>query len=300
MLSLRPTDTGQRQFHSYMLGAIAPRPIAFVSTIDQSGNPNVSPFSFFNAMGTNPPILVFSPSRSGRTGKTKNTYDNILEVPEAVVNVVTVSMVHQASLASGEYPKGVNEFEKAGFTQLPSELVRPFRVKESPVQMECKIRDTVETGKGGGAGIIVIAEILLIHLEETILGTDGLIDPDKIQLAGRMGSDFYCNASGTSLFRIPQPGPVLGIGIDALPDQIRTSSYLTGKHLAQLASVNSLPEYFDNASIKKNIAPLGYIKKGKIPVNREKQFYRKIIRLLDEGNTTGAWKFILKTLPDEN
>ncbi len=241
MLSIDPQNTGIRQLQAYMAASVGPRPIAFASTIDADSNPNLSPFSFFNSFGVNPPILVFSPSRRSRDNTTKHTYDNIKAVPEVVINVVTFKMVHQASLASTEYPKGVDEFVKSGFTKLESEKIKPYRVKESPVQFECKVIRVIETGTSGGAGNLVICEILLMHINKQVLATDGTIDQHKIDLVGRLGSSLYCRASGEALFSVPKPLERLGIGIDSLPENVRNSSVLTGNDLGQLGNVEKLP-----------------------------------------------------------
>jgi flavin reductase (DIM6/NTAB) family NADH-FMN oxidoreductase RutF len=200
-----PKDTSVPKFHHLMLGAIAPRPIAFASTIDKDGRPNLSPFSFFNAFGANPPVVVFSPSRRGRDNTTKHTYDNIKEVPEVVINAVTYGMVNQVSDSSADFAKGVNEFDMVGFTMEPSDLVKPFRVKESPVQMECKVLQVIETGYGPAAGNLVICEILRIHVNPTVLDSQGRIDPHKIDLVGRLGGEYYVRASGSALFELAKP-----------------------------------------------------------------------------------------------
>jgi flavin reductase (DIM6/NTAB) family NADH-FMN oxidoreductase RutF len=241
MFHINPYNTPFQKVHQIILGSVAPRPIAFASTVDKDGNPNLSPFSFFNAFGVNPTTLIFSPSRRGRDNTTKNTYDNLKEVPEVVINAVTYSIVQQASLASTEYPKGVNEFIKAGLTPVPSEKVKPFRVKESPVQFECKVRQIIETGDQGGAANLIICEILLIHIDETVFDEKGNIDLNKIDLVGRMGGDYYVRASGDALFTVEKPLQKLGIGIDALPEKIKHSPYLSGNDLGQLGNLESLP-----------------------------------------------------------
>ena len=225
-----------------MLASIAPRPIAFASTIDMDGKPNLAPFSFFNAFGSNPPVVVFSPARRVRNNTIKHTLENIYETKEVVINVVNYAMVRQTSLASSEYPKGVNEFDKAGFTPVPSQIVKPFRVKESPVQMECKVLEVKETGSLGGAANLIICEILLMHIDDTILTPDAKIDPNKIDLVARMGGNLYCRASGAALFEVTKPLSVPGIGIDNLPESIRHSHILTGNNLGQLGNVNMLPD----------------------------------------------------------
>ena len=205
-LHFDPKETSVPKFHHLMLGAIAPRPIAFASTVDREGKPNLSPFSFFNAFGANPPIVVFSPSRRGKDNTTKHTYENIREVPEVVINAVTYEMIQQVSDSSADFPKGVNEFEMVGFTMEPSDLIRPFRVKESPVQFECKVLQVIETGYENAAGNLVICEILRIHVNAGILVEKGRIDQHKIGLVGRLGGNYYVRASGSALFEITKPG----------------------------------------------------------------------------------------------
>jgi len=241
MLKVVPSEIHHPKLHQYLLASIAPRPIAFASTINAEGVPNLSPFSFFNVFGVNPTTLIFSPSRRGRDGTTKNTLENVKVVPEVVINVVTYEMVNQASLASTEYPAGVDEFVKSGLTKIPSEMVRPFRVRESPVQLECRVRDIIETGTGGGAANLVICEILLVHISEDILDENGTIDQNKIRLVGRMGKQYYVKAFGDALFQVEKPLQKPGIGIDALPEHIRFSKYLTGNELGQLGNVEYLP-----------------------------------------------------------
>ncbi len=204
-IHINPKDVSIGKLQNLLQGAIAPRPIAFASTLNKDGHPNLAPFSFFNMFGANPPVVVFSPSRSGRDNTTKHTYDNVKEVPEVVINAVTYPMVKQVSDASIAYPKGVNEFEMVGFTMQPSEIVKPFRVKESPVQLECKVLQVIETGFEAGAGNLIICEVLLIHFNPDILDEEGRIDPNKIDLVARMGGDVYCRASGDALFSLPKP-----------------------------------------------------------------------------------------------
>lgn len=249
--TIDPSKIPHSELHRLMLGAIAPRPIAFASTIDADGRPNLSPFSFFNAFGVNPSTIIFSPSRRGRDNTTKDTFDNIKQVPEVVINAVTYGMVEQVSLASTEFPKGVNEFEKSGFTPLASKKVRPFRVKESPVQWECRVRDLIETGKGGGAANLVICEVLAVHLNEEILTIDGLIDTQRIDLVGRMGGDYYVRANGNALFEVEKPLQKPAIGIDALPQHLRNSPLLTGNELGRLGSVEFPPSIEEIALVAK-------------------------------------------------
>jgi flavin reductase (DIM6/NTAB) family NADH-FMN oxidoreductase RutF len=239
---VNPREIKTNVLHSYMLAAIAPRPIAFASTVDKDGKRNLSPFSFFNAFGSNPPVVIFSPARRVRDNSIKHTLENIYETKEVVINVVTYAMVRQASLASTEYPKGVDEFIKAGFTAVASHLVKPFRVAESPVQMECKVLEVKETGDQGGAANLIICEILLMHIDAGILTEDKKIDVNKIDLVARMGGDLYCRASGDAIFTVAKPLTELGIGIDALPDHIRLSKILTGNNLGQLGNLKILPD----------------------------------------------------------
>jgi flavin reductase (DIM6/NTAB) family NADH-FMN oxidoreductase RutF len=236
-----PGEVKTSQLHQYLLGAVAPRPICFASTMDEDGVPNLSPFSFFNVFGSKPPILIFSPARRVRDNTIKHTLENIYATKEVVINVVNYDIVQQASLASCEYPKGVNEFVKSGFTALPSDMVKPFRVKESPVQLECRVNQVIETGHEGGAGNLVICEMLCMHIDDAVLDEKGNIDPHKIDLVARMGFDYYCRASGNAVFTVAKPNLNLGIGIDALPDHIRSSAILTGNNLGMLGNSTSIP-----------------------------------------------------------
>jgi len=237
-----PTQLTVPELHAHLVGAVGPRPVAFASTVDAEGRPNLSPFSFFNVFGAAPPLLIFSPARRGRDNTTKDTYHNVKAVPEVVINVVTYPMVHQASLASTEYASGINEFEKAGFTAIASEKVKPFRVKESPVQFECIVKQVIETGTTGGAGNLVICEVVMIHIDEAVLNENGRIDQRKIDLVGRMGGHFYVRAHGDALFEVAQPAKEIGIGVDALPKDVRESTILTGSDLGRLGATLSLPD----------------------------------------------------------
>lgn len=252
MIKIIPGDIPHPKLHQYLLSSIAPRPIALASTMNPEGKPNLSPFSFFNIFGVNPTTLIFSPSLRGRDGSTKNTLDNIKVLPEVVINVVTFDMVNQVSLASTEYPAGVDEFIKAGLNKIPSELVRPYRVKESPVQLECRVRDLIETGSGGGAANLVICDILLIHLSEEVLNESGTIDQNKIRLVGRLGKDYYVKAFDDALFEVEKPLQKMGIGIDALPEYIRLSKVLTGNELGQLGNVEKLPAEEEIAQLRES------------------------------------------------
>lgn len=241
MTSIDPNAILPHELHRVLLTAVAPRPIAFASTIDHAGKPNLSPFSCFNVFGVNPSTLIFSPSRSGRTNELKDTLLNVREVPEVVINAVTYSMVEQQNLASTEFPRGVNEFYKSGFTPVPSEKVLPFRVKESPVQMECKVRQVIETGSGPGSANLIICEVLLIHVDDKMLDKNGNIDTRKLDLVGRMGADYYVRAQGKALFTLEKPTGRNAIGVNAFPESVRLSYSLTGNDLGRLGSLQSMP-----------------------------------------------------------
>ncbi|MCE3280530.1 MAG: flavin reductase family protein [Bacteroidetes bacterium] len=287
MLTIDPKEIKSSVLHGYLLGAVAPRPIAFASTMDKEGNPNLSPFSFFNVFSSNPPIAVFSPARSGRTGLTKHTFDNIKETMEVVINVVNYSMVNQMSLASTEYPKGVNEFVKSGFTPIPSEKVKPFRVKESPAQLECKVKQIIELGNEGGAGNLIICEVVLMHINENVLDENKQIDPNKIDLVARLGANWYSRTNGNSLFEVAKPLLTLGIGVDQIPAEIRNSKILTGNNLGQLGNIEKLPSkeeiesYKNSADFKESAAKFG----------KDKHLIAK--SLLDNNKPEDAWKVLL-------
>lgn len=242
-LTITPGEIKTKFLHAYLLGAVAPRPIAFASTISRDGTPNLAPFSFFNVFSSNPPMLIFSPARRVRDNTTKHTLQNVIEVPEVVVNVVSHAIVEQMNLASTEYPDGVNEFEKAGFTAISSELIRPFRVAESPVQMECKVVEIKPLGAFGGAGQLIFAQVLRMHIHKGVLDENGNIDPHKIDLVARMGANFYARASGEAVFEVEKPLDIPGIGIDALPDFVKNSTILTGNELGRLGNVPALPDH---------------------------------------------------------
>jgi len=250
MIEIDPNTLGNQQLSKLLQNGVAPRPIALASTMDELGNPNLSPFSFYNAFGINPTTLIFSPARRGRDNTTKHTLENLKARPEVVINAVTYNMVHQVSLSSTEYAKGVNEFEKSGLTPLQSKLVKPFRVKESPLQFECKVREIIETSGKAGSGNLVICEILFVHLDEKVLDDLGDIDVDKIDLVGRMGGDYYVRTSGSSKFIVPKPLSTIGIGVDALPDHIRWSRILTGNDLGRLGNLEDLPSAQEIAFIR--------------------------------------------------
>ena len=245
MVTIDPKDIEVPKLHRYLLGAVGPRPIAFASTIDENKVPNLAPFSFFNAFSANPPILVFSPARSGRTNTTKDTYNNVKKLPEVVINVVNYELVHQMSLASSPYPSDTDEFIKSGLTPIESEMVQPFRIKESPVQFECKVNEVIELGNQGGAGNLIICEVLKIHIDESVLDEKGMIDQHKIDLVSRMGGNWYCRADENSMFEIPKPITTCGIGYDELPQDILSSEVLSANNLGQLAGIEKFPDETD-------------------------------------------------------
>lgn len=254
MISFLPEELAVPKLHQLLLGSVGPRPICFASTVDAQGNRNLAPFSFFNVFSAKPPILVFSPARSGRTGETKHTHDNVKEVPQVVINIVNYDMVNQMSLASSPYPKGVDEFVKTGFTPIASDIVKPARVKESPVQLECEVQEVVELGENGGAGNLIICKVVKMHIDEKVLNENGLIDQQKIDLVARMGGDWYCRAHGDALFELVKPLTTCGIGVDALPEHIRLSDDLSGNDLGKLGNVEELPSEELKASIKAEYA----------------------------------------------
>lgn len=294
MKTIGPKDLPLAEFHNALLTAVAPRPICFASTIDKDGKPNLSPFSFFNVFGSNPATFIFSPAKRVRDQSLKHTLENVYETKEVVINVVSFAMVQQMNLASCEYPKGVNEFTKSGFTQLQSIKVKPFRVKESPVQFECKVIDIIETGKEGGAGNLIIAEMLLMHISPDVLTADGKMDQQKMDLVGRMGSDWYVRASGSALFEVPKPSRNLGIGYDALPDLIKQSNYLTANNLGMLANVELLPDT-DSIAIYKHINKqlLSILNQDLITDEKRDALHKLAQQLLSENKVAEAWKVLL-------
>lgn len=280
MLSLDPKELPVPELHQYLLGAVGPRPICFASTVDQDGNHNLAPFSFFNVFSAKPPIAIFSPNLSGKTGKAKDTHLNIKEVPECVINIVNYTMVHQMSLASSPYPKGTSEFVKAGFTPLASDLVKPMRVKESPVQLECKVFELKEIGNCN----LVFCEIMKIHIDEAVLDANRRIDQQKIDLVARMGGNWYCRAHGDALFEIEKPITTIGVGVDTIPAPIRNSDVLTGNNLGQLGNLEILPTVEEIAAYKNTLNKT-------FATETEKHQYAKT--LLDAGKVKDAWCVLL-------
>jgi len=245
MLTFDPKELPVPKVHQLLLGAVGPRPIAFASTVDENGVPNLSPFSFFNVFSANPPIMIFSPARNGRTNTTKDTYNNVKKVPEVVINVVTYDMVQQMSLSSSPFPPNTDEFIKSGFTPVKSDLIKPFRVAESPAQFECKVLEVRELGDQGGAGNLVICEVIKMHFNESVMNEAGLIDQFKISLVSRMGGNWYCHANEASMFEVQKPLTTIGIGFDQVPEDILKSTVLSGNDLGLLASVETLPNETD-------------------------------------------------------
>lgn len=277
-----PKELSPVELQGLLQGAIAPRPICFASTIDKDGKPNLSPFSFFNIFGNNPPILVFSPARRVRDNTTKHTLQNVQEVAEVCINVVTYDMVWQTSLASTEYEKGVDEFEKAGFGKEPSLHIKPWRVKESPVNLECRVMEVKPIGDGGGAGNLVICEVIHIHVDENILDASGKkIDQQKINLVARLGGDWYCQTDG-ALFEIEKPLRNKGIGVDRIPENIRLSQLLTGNDLGQLGNVETLPTAEEIQTVSPNLAQKSELEKHRIAKE-----------LLLQKQVHEAWKVLL-------
>jgi flavin reductase (DIM6/NTAB) family NADH-FMN oxidoreductase RutF len=294
MLTIKVSDLSPVQLQNYLQYAIAPRPICFASTVDKDGNINLSPFSFFNMFSTNPPVCVFSPARRVRDNTTKHTLENLKEVPECVINIVNYDMVQQVSLSSVEYKKGVNEFIKSGLTMLPSEMVKPPRVAESPVQFECVVNDIVSLGNSAGAGNLVIAEIKLMHINEAVLDDEGKIDQQKMDLVARLGGDWYCRVTPDNLFQVAKPNKNIGIGVDALPYAIRNSKILTGNNLGQLGNVEALPTDVEIAAYSQTLKELSGTTTSDSQT-REMHLHLKAKELLEEGRVEEAWLTLLST-----
>lgn len=287
MQTIDPAKVTIPQLQNYLQGVVAPRPIALVSTIDKAGNVNLSPFSFFNLFSINPPMVVFSPSRRGRDNTIKHTYENILEVPEAVINIVSYAMVQQVSLASTEYPKGVNEFIKSGLTPLNSILIKPPRVKESPASLECSVKQVIPLGDQGGAGNLVLCEILLIHIKDEIIDENNHVDPFKLDAVARMGNDWYSRAHGDAIFKVPKPLLKKGIGVDQIPGPIRNSKILTGNDLGLLGNVENIPDESSISEFKKSPSTVNALMQGEEAIHHLAHEYLK------EERVEEAWKILL-------
>ena len=297
MLEINPKDLSTKDLHGYLLSSVGPRPIALVSTIDNEGRPNLSPFSFFNVFSANPPIAIFSPARRVRNNSIKHTLQNVASTKEVVINVVSYPIVEQTSLSSTEYKEGVNEFIKSGLTPVESIQVKPYRVKESPVQMECIVKNIISLGEEGGAGNLVICEIVKMHISENILNEHHQIDPNKIDLVGRMGANWYCRASNTSLFEVQKPNSKIGIGYDQLPQHIRNSDILSGNDLAKLANVESLPSMEDVEKFKENKDLVKILKSSVDEEQTRENLHYHCKKLLQENKVLDAWSTLLIEKP---
>jgi flavin reductase (DIM6/NTAB) family NADH-FMN oxidoreductase RutF len=294
-MKIIPGEMPTSKLHGYLQGAVGPRPIAFASTLDEQGRPNLSPFSFFNLFSSNPATLIFSPNRRVRDNTTKHSLENARKTGEVVINVVNYNIVQQASLSSVEYPAGVNEFTKAGLTQLASEMVKPFRVKESPVQFECKVKDIIELGQEGGAGNLIICEILVMHIDDSILNANGVIDPRKIDLVARMGGDWYTRAA-EGLFEVTKPISTIGIGVDSIPEAIRLSPVLTGNNLGQLGNVEKLPTDKEVEDYKQHAILELYDDYKNRPGELKQHLHSMAKNLLDDNKVEEAWKLLMASL----
>jgi flavin reductase (DIM6/NTAB) family NADH-FMN oxidoreductase RutF len=288
MISFEPKDLSTKKLHSYLLSAVSPRPIALASTVDKDGCPNLSPFSFFNVFSSNPPILIFSPSRRVRDNSKKHTLENAEAVKEVVINVVNYDIVQQVSLSSAEYVKGVNEFEKAGLTMLKSDMVKPFRVAESPIQFECKINDIINLGKEGGAGNLIICEIVKFHVADEVLDENNVIIQEKLDLVARAGGDYY-NRAKKGFFEIPKPNQKLGIGVDAMPGHIRNSMILTGNDLGMLGNIEKLPTEQEIQNFIKNVSE----RYPNITMMTHREKHKIAHNYLSYGDIESAWKLLM-------
>lgn len=288
MVSFDPKDLSTGKLHGYLLSAVAPRPIAFASTMDSEGNPNLSPFSFFNVFSANPPVLIFSPARRVRNNSVKHTLENVEATMEVVINVVNYDLVHQASLSSTEYEKGINEFEKAGLTMLDSDIVKPFRVAESPIQFECKVNEIIKLGTEGGAGNLIICEVVKFHISNEILDDNEMIDQEKLDLVARAGGDYYSRAKN-GFFKVPKPLRTVGIGIDAMPEAIKNSMIFTGNDLGMLGNIEKLPTEEAIADFIKSVGE--HHANIKEMTHREK--HKMARNYLSYGDIDSAWKLLL-------
>jgi len=288
MLSIDPKDISPVKLQGYLQSAVAPRPIAFASTLDENGIPNLSPFSFFNVFSSNPPILIFSPARRVRNNTVKHTLINAQNTKEVVINVVNYDIVQQMSLSSTEYPDGVNEFIKSGLTMLPSDVVKPFRVAESPVQFECKVNDVIALGDQGGAGNLVICEVVKIHINEAVLDKDGVIDQHKIDLVARMGANWY-SRSNVGMFEVEKPLTTLGVGVDAIPNFVKESPVFNGNDLGKLGNVEAIPTEEEIAIFVQS----NFTVKAVLSADDELKKQRLAKDFLDQNDTIGAWKVLL-------
>lgn len=288
MTSFEPKDLSTGKLHGYLLSAVAPRPIAFASTIDENGTPNLSPFSFFNVFSANPPVMIFSPARRVRDNTTKHTLENVEYLKEVVINVVNYDLVHQASLSSTEYPEGVNEFDKAGLTMLESDIVKPFRVAESPIQFECKVTNIIKLGTEGGAGNLVICEVVKLHIEDDVLDENGVINQEKLDLVSRAGGSFYSRAK-SGFFEIPKPLSTLGIGVDSFPEEVKNSMILTGNELGMLGNVEALPSQSEVDAFLETVSE----RYPNITTASHREKHKLAQNYLSFGDILSAWKILL-------
>ncbi len=288
MKIIDPAATPRFDFHQFIVGAIAPRPIAFVSTLDKEGRPNLAPYSFFNAFSSNPPILVFSSNRRVADNTTKDTLANVRETGEVVINAVTYPIVRQMAVASVQYPKGVSEFEKSGLTPLPSDLVKPYRVKESPIQMECRVKDVITLGDKGGAGHLVICEMLRMHIDEAVIDERGRIDPHKLDLMGRLGRAYYVRASGSAIYTIAQAVEKMAIGYDQLPGGIKNSCVFTGNNLGQLAGLTESPRKEEYLALRETDERVREILASAHPKEALQRYAKEILDENDQQRTLAA------------
>ncbi|SHL47865.1 flavin reductase family protein [Flavobacterium xanthum] len=288
MITIDPKSIETAKLQGYLQSSVGPRPIAFASTMDANGNPNVSPFSFFNVFSANPPIVIFSPARRVRDNSIKHTLMNVEATREVVINVVNYDMVQQISLASTEYADGVDEFIKSGLTPIASEVVKPFRVKESPVQFECKVTQIIPLGTEGGAGNLVLCEVVRIHINESVLDENGAIDQHKIDLVSRLGGNWY-SRSNQGLFEVPKPLSTLGIGVDAIPNFIKESPVFNGNDLGMLGNIEALPTMEEvSIFVKQNFAV-----KGVLSADDQHKVHLEAKKYLDEEDVLSAWKVLL-------
>ncbi|MBL6871772.1 MAG: flavin reductase family protein [Flavobacteriales bacterium] len=293
MLSIDFSEIGLPKSHHYLLGAIGPRPICFASTLDDKGNPNLAPFSFFNVFSSNPPIAIFSPSRSGRTGEHKDTFNNVKKTKEVVINLVDFKMAEQMSLASSPYSPEIDEFIKSGLTPIKSEKIKPFRVKESPIQLECEIIEIKELGNEGGAGNLIICKILKMHIAKRLLNDKQMIDQEKLDLIARMGGDWYCRTDKNSMFEIKKPKTSKGIGFDELPNEILNSSILSGNDLGKLAGIETLPDETKVNDFKLIELSDVFLKYEDNASALEKELHQKAKDFLLNNELEAAWKTLL-------
>ncbi len=300
MKSIDLNELPGKEAHAHLLASIGPRPIAFASTVSADGKPNLSPYSYFNVFSTRPPVLIFSPNRRVRNNTTKDTLHNAEATGEVVINVVNYDLVEQMSLSSTEYDSDINEFDKAGLTPIESELVKPYRVKESPVQFECKVRDIIYLGEEGGAGNLILCEVLKMHVDESALNENGIADCTKLDLVARMGANWYCRANGESMFEVEKPLATLGIGVDQIPPRIRDSVYLSGNDLGKLGNVERLPSDTEIAEIAKHPRIKDILSNSADGMEAREQLHEYAKELLSKNKVQKAWKVLLSDRLNRN